>query len=99
MLEHGTISASEAARLINALNDIDEPEPVAPVVQVETPHEMERFRHFWQIPFIISLSFTMLIAAGLYAYGTSSGDSGLAYFCLGNLLVLSVIATLLSFAT
>src|SRR5687768_16898736 len=106
MLEDGKISASDAARLINALNELDEPisEVWVDTVQVGSPpaiqpHEAERFRHFWQIPLTIALSLTVLLSAGLYTYGTSGGESWIAYLCLGNLLLISVIATILALAT
>jgi hypothetical protein len=106
MLEDGKISATDAARLINALNEIDEPisEEWADTVQVTPqptmqPHEAEKFRHFWQIPFYIALSLTVLLSAGLYMYGSSGGESWLAYFCFGNMLLFSIIAALLALAT
>jgi hypothetical protein len=116
MVEDGTITSVEAAKLLEALQPqetvelVDLPEPdtaasemiVTPEGEVvyapddpDTP-DMDYFRHFWRLPFLVSFVVLLFSSAALWAVAQFGGVLNLLLVCLAPLFGLALLATLLT---
>jgi len=106
MLEQGTITADEAARLLNALSAEDSsngaPEAAMPTEAVVEPEPIgfdphsKRWQGLQQIPFAISLTVLIVTAWGLYATYQKAGAITFGWVLLLLLFLVALFATVVS---
>ena len=106
MLEQGSISAEEAEKLLAAIGpeddqssdagyqvitqDIPEAEPY------ESAPDMNKFRRFWRIPFLVAAGSLLLSTVGLALMYQSAGQVALiGFMCVWSIFVVAFLATLL----
>jgi len=108
MIQDGTLSATEAMELLDALEEDEEGGATALSPDISTPLEgevipsnppnMDRYRHFWKIPFIIALVFLLLTGFWLRAiYQSSEGAITFGFICIWSFFMLAFVVTLLAF--
>lgn len=110
MIQDGTLSAAEAMDLLDALNEAGEDEGVETAVIPQyneslegeiissNPPNMDRYRHFWKIPFIIAFAFLLLTGLWLRSiYQSSEGAITFGFVCVWSFFMLAFLAALLAF--
>lgn len=97
MLEQGKITASEASELLDALGSGDDSEEfitAAPAEVTAAPPNMDRFRHFSQLPLAAASGLLALVGAGLVlTYEYAQGPATLGLLCLWTLFIIAALAT------
>jgi len=68
------------------------------ILTARTPPNMERYRRFWKIPFVISLVILLLFGLWLRSiYLSSEGAITFGFICVWSFFMLAFLATLLAF--
>ena len=109
MIQEGTLSAAEAMELLDALNEAGDSEeeetavashysqPLEGEIIPSNPPNMDRYRHFWKIPFIIAFAFLLLTGLWLRSiYQSSEGAITFGFICVWSFFMLAFVVTLLS---
>ncbi len=101
MLQDGTISTEQAMELLAALdNDEDDVDISKSDLDYtpDPPPNMNKYRRFWKIPFIISGVLLLLFGFWLRSiYLSSEGAITFAFICVWTLFMFAGLATLLAF--
>lgn len=103
MLARGLISATEAADLLDALQQAPAADPTiidadsGAIIEPAPVPDFTRFRHFWVYPFAVSVGVLALAGLGLAALYAGSGFwATLGLICVWPILLLAIAGTLLS---
>lgn len=103
MIQDGTLSAEEAMELLDALADdeagdgFDAPHVLKGEIVASDPPNMDKYRHFWKIPFIIALAFLLISGFWLRAlYQSSEGAITFGFICVWSFFMLAFLVTLLT---
>ncbi len=105
MLQDGKLTAEQAQELLEALEIPSESPKSEPdtaltgeIVLPNEPPDMDKFRHFWQYPFFITLSVLIFMGLGLRSlYQSSEGAVTFWFVCLLSLFILTFMLTALAF--
>ena len=101
MLQDGTISTEQAMDLLDAMEGEEEVTEVSKGdfdYIPEPPPNMNKYRRFWKIPFIVSGVFLLLFGVWLRSiYLSSEGAITFAFICVWTLFMFAGLATLLAF--
>ena len=102
MLQDGTVSADQAMELLDALDNESEAESDAIYGEVayksEPPPNMNKYRRFWKIPFIIS--FVILVLLGFWLRSIYLGSEGaitFGFIIVWTMFMFTGFITLLAF--
>ncbi len=111
MLQEGTITADQAMELLQAMDEEGSGEDTAVTSFADTyteplsgdiltpndPPNLDRYRQFWKIPFLIGLAFLVLFGFWLRGiYLSSEGAITFGFICVWSLFMLAFLATLLA---
>jgi hypothetical protein len=116
MVEEGTITSTEAERLLEALQSRERvdrvdlpPADTAVSETIVTPEgeivydpaepdspDMDYFRHFWRLPFLVSFLLLLFSGAALWTVLQFGGFLNLLLFCLAPFFGVALVATLLT---
>ena len=108
MIQDGTLSAAEAMELLEALDEDDGAvetavvsaysQPLAGDIVSSNPPNLDRYRHFWKIPFLIAFAFLILTGLWLRSiYQSGEGAITLGFICVWSFFMLAFVVTLLAF--
>lgn len=112
MLQDGTLTADQAMELLQAMDEEGVGEETAVTLAADpyaeplsgdilTPNEppnLDRYRQFWKIPFLICLAFLVLFGFWLRAiYLSAEGAITFGFICVWSFFMLAFLATLLAF--
>lgn len=68
------------------------------ILTTNSPPNLERYRQFWKIPFLIGLAFLLLFGFWLRSiYLSSEGAITFGFICIWSFFMLAFLATLLAF--
>ena len=104
MLQDGTISTEQAMELLEAL-DNDEGEDHQPAMMIsepatpsEPPPDLNKYRRWWKIPFLISVAVLLRFGFWLRSiYQSTEGAITLGFICVWTLFMFAGFVTLLAF--
>jgi hypothetical protein len=111
MLQEGTITADQAMELLQAMDEDGEGEETAvplttdayaeplsgDILPANDPPDLDRYRQFWKIPFLIGLAFLVLFGFWLRGiYLSSEGAITFGFLCVWSFFMLAFLATLLA---
>jgi hypothetical protein len=100
MVQDGLLTSAEAARLLEALAERPDDETAeAPVAPDSPPPDLDWFRSFWRLPFLISTGLVLLAGGLIWAVWQMTAGTALFFglLCLAPFLAGSLVAALLSF--
>lgn len=106
MVQDGLLTSAEAARLLEALAEAPEEhgeewEETAVVTPDSLPNspDLDWFRSFWRLPFLVSIGLVLIIGGMIWAVWQMAAGAPLflGLLCLLPLLTGALLATLLSF--
>ena len=108
MIQDGTLSAEEAMDLLAALDeddgevdtavDVVYSQPLEGDILETNPPNMEKYRNFWKLPFIIALAFLLITGLWLRSlYQSSEGAINFGFICVWSFFMLAFVVTLLAF--
>jgi hypothetical protein len=107
MLQDGTLTTDQAIELLNALEEEDGEEtavtsiPTTPLegdILTDPAPDMDRYRHFWKIPFLVCL--VVLLFFGFWLRGIYQSNEGaltFGFMFIWSFFMLAFLATLLAF--
>lgn len=105
MLQDGTLTTDQAIELLNVLEEDEGEEtavtataPLEGDILSDPAPDMDRYRHFWKIPFLVCLAVLLFFGFWLRGiYQSNEGTLTFGFMCIWSFFMLAFLAALLAF--